>query len=82
MMAMLSVRILTPTGVLFEGEALSVTLPGVHGSFTVLDRHAPLISALDAGTVVCKTANGVEKYGTKGGFAKVEDNLISVCLEQ
>ncbi len=81
MMSMLNVRILTPTGVLFEGEALSITLPGTLGSFTVLDRHAPLISALDAGTVACKTANGVDRYDVKGGFVKVENNLISVCLE-
>ena len=31
------IRILTPSELLFEGEAESVTLPGTVGSFTVLD---------------------------------------------
>ena len=78
---MLSVRILTPTGVLFEGEAESLTLPGALGSFTVLDRHAPIISVLEAGKVKCKTANGGAEFDIKGGFASVGDNIVSVCVE-
>ena len=56
-------------------------LPGVLGSFTVLDRHAPIISALEAGKVVCKTANGIKEFVSNGGFVGVEDNVASVCLE-
>ncbi len=78
---MLSVRILTPTGVLFEGEAESLTLPGALGSFTVLDRHAPIISVLETGKVVCKSANGIVEYPIKGGFASVNNNRISVCVD-
>lgn len=78
---MLSVRILTPDGLLFEGEVESLTLPGVQGRFTVLDRHAPIISALEAGKVVCKSANGVAEYPIEGGFASVNNNHISVCVD-
>ena len=78
---MLSVRILTPEGTLFEGDVDSLTLPGALGSFTVLDRHAPIISALTGGKVVCKSANGVLEYSVKGGFASVDNNRISVCVE-
>ncbi len=78
---MLDVRILTPNGTLFEGEAESLTLPGVLGRFTVLDRHAPIISALENGTLVCKTAEGVKEYPVTRGFAGVENNVISVCVE-
>lgn len=78
---MLSVRILTPDGLLFEGEVESLTLPGVLGRFTVLDRHAPIISALEAGKVVCKSANGVAEYPVGGGFVCVDSNKISVCVD-
>lgn len=78
---MLEVRILTPTGLLFEGEAVSLTLPGTMGSFTVLDRHAPIISSLEAGTVVCNTANGVQRFDCKGGFVGIENNVVTVCTE-
>lgn len=78
---MLSVRILTPNGLLFEGEVESMTLPGVMGNFTVLNRHAPIISALEAGKVVCKSANGVIERSIRGGFVSVKDNQISVCVE-
>ena len=78
---MLNVRILTPDGLLFEGEVESLTLPGVLGKFTVLDRHAPIISVLEAGKVVCRTANGISEYDVTGGFVSVENNQISVCVE-
>lgn len=78
---MLNVRILTPGGTLFEGEVESLTLPGSIGRFTVLDRHAPIISSLESGKVICKTANGECEYDVNGGFASVEHNTVSVCIE-
>lgn len=78
---MLSVRILTPEGTLFEGDVDSLTLPGSLGSFTVLDRHAPIISALERGKVICKSANGMDEFNVNTGFASVDNNTVSVCIE-
>ena len=39
-------EILSPEQKLFSGEVESVTLPGTLGEFTVLKRHAPLISSM------------------------------------
>ena len=75
------IRVLTPGELLFEGEVESVTLPGTVGSFTVLDSHAPIISSLESGKVVLKTANGVLEYPLTSGFAQVRNNVITVCLE-
>lgn len=36
---------------LFDGEITSITLPGVDGSFQILNNHAPIVSLLKAGTV-------------------------------
>lgn len=78
---MLKLRIITPSELLFEGEAESVTLPGTQGSFMVLDRHAPIVSSLESGKVVVKEANNTREYTLNSGFVEVKDNVVVVCLE-
>ena len=77
----MTLNIISSHSVLFSGEADSVTLPGVKGSFTVLKNHAPLISVLVPGKVDCRMADGQEKsIEIKGGLVDVADNKISVCV--
>ena len=78
---MLKLRIITPSEALFDGEVESVTLPGSASSFSVLDMHAPIISSLESGKVVLKTANGTREYALSSGFVEVENNIITVCIE-
>lgn len=44
-------EIITPENKLYSGEVDVVTLPGVDGSFQLLNNHAPIVSTLGAGTV-------------------------------
>ena len=44
-------EIITPEQEIFKGEAEAVQLPGLDGSFQVLNGHAPIISGLSNGTV-------------------------------
>ena len=44
-------EVLTPDEILFKGDVSQVILPGLDGSFGILDSHAPLISALTNGDV-------------------------------
>ena len=39
-------EILTPDKKVYSGDVLGVQLPGITGLFEVLDKHAPLVSAL------------------------------------
>lgn len=78
---MLNLKIITPQQMLYEGQVDSVTLPGKAGSFTVLTGHAPIISSLQKGKVVCKGADGVHEYDVRSGFAEVSANVVSVCIE-
>lgn len=80
-MIMLKLRIIAPDRLVFEGEVESVTLPGTVGSFTVLNRHAPIISSLEKGKVVYKDANGQTDVVVRSGFAEVKDNVLSICVE-
>ncbi|HZK04175.1 MAG TPA: F0F1 ATP synthase subunit epsilon [Bacteroidaceae bacterium] len=78
---MLELKIMSPDKTLFEGLVSSVKFPGALGSFMVLKRHAPIISSLVKGEIVCEGENGRSVFLINGGFVKVIDNVISVCVE-
>jgi len=79
----MKIEILTPEKKLFSGEAYGVQMPGMTGSFEVLEKHAPLISALKAGTV--RVVNSQQKdlasFAIKGGFVEVIHNQVTVLVE-
>jgi F-type H+-transporting ATPase subunit epsilon len=53
----------------------------VMGSFTVLPRHASLISTLGTGDIVYRTAGGEEhSVHTDGGLVDVDHDVVSVCI--
>ena len=47
----MKLEIVSPDGILFEGEAERVSFPGIVGSFDILPHHAPLIAALRQGAI-------------------------------
>lgn len=78
----LNLVIVSPEKQLFEGEVQGVTVPGTQGRFEVLVNHAPIISSLNSGTVVYRTANGEETLEIDRGFIEVSNNKVSLCVEQ
>lgn len=48
-------EIVSPEATLFNSEVDSVIVPGVDGSFQMLDNHAPIVSILTAGTIKIHT---------------------------
>ena len=74
----MKVEVITPDKVLFSGEAVSVKLPGSGGSFEALANHAPLISSLDRGDVVVRTASGNETFAITGGIVEIVNNKVVV----
>lgn len=79
----MNLEILTPEKKMYSGEVYGVQMPGVSGSFEVLDKHAPLISALKAGRVkVLKDKqNHVVFFDIQGGFVEVLDNKVTLLAE-
>jgi len=67
------IEILTPEKKLFSGDAYGVQMPGLTGSFEVLEKHAPLISALKQGTikVLRDKQNELARFSIQGGFVEV-----------
>ena len=77
----MKLEIVSPDGILFEGETESVSFPGAAGSFDILPHHAPSIAALKAGTIRFE-ANGKRQEQTiQSGFVEVKDDILSVCVE-
>ena len=79
----MNLEILTPERKLYSGEVYGAQMPGVSGSFEVLDKHAPLVSALKAGQVkVLKDKqNHFAFFDIQGGFVEVLDNKVTVLVE-
>lgn len=77
----MKLEIISAHEVTFSGEAVSVTLPGKLGQFTVLKNHAPLISVLVKGVVkYTDKSEQQHEFEIAGGLADVNDNTISVCV--
>ncbi|MFA5325434.1 MAG: ATP synthase F1 subunit epsilon [Bacteroidales bacterium] len=76
--------ILQPDKTIFNGEVVSVSLPGKSGNFTILNKHAPLISSLDTGKIKYRVKNdgNVEELSIKGGFIKVRNNIVTICIDK
>ncbi len=77
------VRLLKPEGPLYEGYAFTIRLPGVLGSFSVLPRHAPLISQMEKGKVIVTKAPNGEKqtFEINGGFVQVLNDEVIALVE-
>ncbi len=75
-------EILTPEQKIFSGDVYGVQLPGIGGSFEVLDRHAPMVSALKEGTLkILKDKHATSTYSIKSGFIEVLNNKATVLVE-
>ncbi len=62
------ITMLTPDKVIFEGKVVSVKVPGVMGQFQVLKNHAPIVAALERGTVTLVAAAGTHQvYDEESG---------------
>ena len=80
----MELEILTPEKKLFSGKVYGVQLPGIDGSFEVLEKHAPLVSALGKGVVKVlndKSGNNTTSYLVNGGFIEVLNNRVIVLVE-
>ena len=79
----MTLEILTPEKKLFSGEVYGVQMPGISGSFEVLDKHAPLVSALKAGRikVLRDKLNHTATYEIQSGFVEVLNNKVTVLVE-
>jgi F-type H+-transporting ATPase subunit epsilon len=81
-MDMLKLEILTPNGEIFNGEVVSVVLPGEEGEFGVLAHHASLSTLLEAGVIdIEKEDKSVESILINWGVVNVDEEKVIVLVE-
>ncbi|MEI6885830.1 MAG: ATP synthase F1 subunit epsilon [Bacteroidota bacterium] len=79
----MKVDIITPDSTLFSGDqVVLVQLPGIDGSFEVLNDHAPLISILKKGKVKLQNKGEKEQFfDINGGVIEVLSNKVLILAE-
>ena len=80
----MELEIISPAGILFNGETDYVSFPGIAGSFDVLPHHAPMIAALEEGVIRYQTKEKETQQEIKiqSGFVEIKDDTLSVCIEE
>ena len=79
----MTLEILTPEKKLYSGDVYGVQMPGISGSFEVLEKHAPIVSALKPGRlkVLKDKQNHLAHFDIQGGFVEVLNNKVTVLVE-
>jgi F-type H+-transporting ATPase subunit epsilon len=78
----MKLEILTPESKVYSGDVYGIILPGINGSFELLERHAPLVSALKSGSLkILVNKNNSQNYSIKSGFVEVINNKVTVLVE-
>ena len=79
----MNLEILTPEKKLYSGEVYGVQMPGITGSFEVLEKHAPLVSALKPGRlkILKDKQNHLAHFDIPGGFGEVLNTKVTVLVE-
>jgi len=68
--------------VLFDGDAVSITVPGAEGEMTVLGEHMPLITTLKGGVILVRESSAAEprRVDITGGILEVRRDGVTVVL--
>lgn len=81
-MASLSVRVVSPEKIVFEGEASALVAPAWDGQVGVLPGHAPMLALLGAGELnVDRPGGGSDSFHVAGGVLKVERDNVTLLTE-
>ena len=79
-----SLEVLTPRKKIFSGQVASVVAPGTLGYLGILANHAPLMTTLGPGRIVCRESSGASRviYAAGEGFLEVYKNQVSVLVDE
>ena len=74
-------EIVSPEAKLFSAEVTSVTVPGVDGSFQILNNHAPIVSILEKGLVKITAPSFKFSKESEDLFTKVNDQNYTIAIQ-
>jgi F-type H+-transporting ATPase subunit epsilon len=79
---MLTVSVISPEAVLYEGTTDSVVAPAFDGEVGILTGHAPMMTLLGTGVLRLGGGGGNQRFNVAGGFLQVVDNVVRVVTEK
>jgi F-type H+-transporting ATPase subunit epsilon len=76
-------KIVSPDKVVYQGNIVSLTAPGVEGYLGVWARHAPMLAALTFGEAVIKESEGGRPryFFISGGLLEVEMEEVTLLAD-
>ena len=93
----MKLNVITPTAKIFDGEVISVSLPGQDGIFQVLNNHTAIISSLTIGEVIIELVENTKDaiynemiqikdqnhiiISIKGGVVELINNELIILAE-
>lgn len=75
------IELVTSEGSAFSGVAVSVTIPTSMGEITVLQHHIPLLSTVEPGTVIIRTAGDELLFAVARGVIQVGNNNVRILSD-
>lgn len=80
---MLTVSVISPEALLFEGTTDEVQAPAFDGMLGILTGHAPMMTLLGKGVLRIGSGGAdVRQFNVEGGFLQVVDNQVRVVTER
>lgn len=75
-------EIVSPDAIIYTGNVSLIQLPGIDGSFEIMNNHAPIISVLKSGVVkIIDKEDKTQFFDIKGGVLEVNDNRAIILAE-
>ena len=78
---MLTVSVISPERILFEGDVDTVVAPAFDGEVGILTGHAPMMTLLGEGVLRLGAGAGQRRFRVEGGFLQVVDDTVRVVTE-
>lgn len=78
---MLSLKIVTPEQIVYEGEADQVNVSTTKGELGILPHHASLMAKLLPGELRIRKSGKTSFFAIGEGFLQIEDNKLTVMTD-
>ena len=78
---MLTVSVISPERVLFEGQVDSLVAPAFDGEVGILPQHAPMMTLLGKGELRLGEGWSAGRFRVEGGFLQVVNDTVRVVTE-
>ena len=77
----MKLNIISQEKIVFQGDAIFITLPGLAGELTVMDGHVPLITPLKSGKITVKDTQDKEfVFNIERGVLEIQPKETTVLV--